>query len=153
MKKRKCLISRVLISLLIGATLASCASNELPAQDNPSVVGGYTSQITFNYVRDSGISYMNPKVRTIVYVAKQNPSAVTIIKFNSFNAKDFALNLQGILNKEGVKTEVIGYADKSKEAEVSAYIKFQPLDQVLKEQQRESEVNSMTNITGVLNAN
>lgn len=151
MKIKKILIT-ILCSTLIGVSLSSCASNELPAQENPSVVGGYTSQITFNYISDANsISYMNPKIRTIVLVAKQNPSAVAIIKFNSFNAKDFALNIQSVLNKEGVKTEVIGFANKQKEAEVSVYVKFKPLDQVLKAEQKESEINSMTNITGMLN--
>lgn len=153
MKKLNKILS-IGLMVLTGVSIISCASNELPAQNNPSVVGGYTSQITFNYVRDANdISYMNPKIRTIVYVAQQNPSAIAIIKFNSFNAKDFALNLQNVLNKKGVKTEVIGYADKSKEAEVSVYIKFKPLDQVLKQQQKESEINSMTNITGIINEN
>lgn len=145
-------LNTVLCSIFIGISVSSCATNELPAQENPSIVGGYTSQITFNYISDANsLSYMNPKIRTIVLVAKQNPSAVAIIRFNSINAKDFALNAQSVLNKEGIKTEVIGFANKQKEAEVSIYVKFKPLDQVLKAEQKESEVKSMTNITGMLN--
>lgn len=137
---------------IISGVVTSCASNELPAQQNPAVVGGYTRNVTFNYISDANyLSYMSPRVRTIVYVAQQNPSAVAVIRFNSINAKDFSKNLQNILEKEGVKTELIGYADKSKEAEVSVYVKFKPLDEVLTQQQRESEMSKMTNITAVVN--
>lgn len=145
-------IAKYLItSILTGVCLISCASNELPAQSDPSITGGYSAQLTFNYVTDSGISYLNPKVGTIVNVAKQNPSAIAIIRFNDIAAKDFSEQLQTILNKEGVKTNLIGYANRNKKNEVSVYLKFLPLDQVLKKQQRESEIKAMTNITGIIN--
>lgn len=171
-------LKKIMTFVLIGVSACmatSCASNELPAQNNPSVVGGYTSEITFNYIRDADISYLNPKIRTIKEVAMQNPSAVAVIKFNSIYAKPFAMKVKDILNKEGVSTDVIGYANKEKEAVVSVYIKFRPLDEVLKQQNQEkiqaeseflikntdnangttvfpaNDYGSMTNITGNIN--
>lgn len=149
--------------LAITGVISGCATKELPAQDNPAIVGGYTSQITFNYVSE-GVSYLNPKVRSIVYVSKQNPSAVAIIRFNDINAKDWSLNLEKTLNKEGVKTKVIGYANKEKRSEVSVYINFEPLDKVLDNQEKnklkddpntlllpDSQGESMVNITNIIN--
>ena len=149
--------------------LVGCATKELPKQDNPAIVGGYTQQINFNYVADANISNYDARVRSIVYVSKQNPSGVAVIRFNDINAKGFTKYLADILSKEGVKSEIIGYANKANAAQVSVYVKFIPMDKAVKTEvvnpipnnnlkknagetkSNNANNNEMTNITSIVN--
>lgn len=157
-------ITSFLLAGVIGASVISCSTcNQLVQQDDPSIVGGYTSQFAFDSVKDSGISDYNPRLKTVVVVSKQNPSSVALIRFYNIKSKDFAMEIQDVLNKDGVKTDIIGYADDSKKpTEVSVYLKFKPLDQALASQRKSesgvvtnnvSNHGDMENITSVLNSN
>lgn len=118
----------------IALFITGCAStvNELPKQENPAIIGGYTQQINFNYVADQNLSTYDARYQSILMVARQNPSAVAVIRFNDINAKKFSQNLGDMLAKDGIKSELIGYADKANQAKVGVYIRFKPLDKVLK---------------------
>lgn len=128
--KKKLIFSGLGLCLFI----SGCASTtkELPRQENPAIIGGYTQQINFNYVADQNLSTYDARYRSIVMVAKQNPSAIAVIRFNDINAKPFTKNLGDMLAKDGIKSELIGYADKANAAKVGVYIRFKPLDKVLK---------------------
>lgn len=154
-------ISFILLAGVLGANVISCSTcNQLTQQEDPSIIGGYTSQFTFDAIKDSGISDYNPRLKTVVVVSRQNPSSVAFIRFYNIKSKQFALEIQDVLNKDGVKTDIIGYADDSKKpSEVSVYLKFKPLDQALVSQNKSesgslvNHHNDMENITSVLNSN
>lgn len=128
-KKLKKILSTTLILALSCTTITSCATtNDLPDQKNPVVVGGYSTPITFDYLKDANISDTNNRIETIKNVASQNPSATIIVRYNSLSADKFSRRLLNIFQYSGYKTKLIGIADNARPRDVDVYIKFLPLD-------------------------
>lgn len=118
----------IIISMLV-PILSSCSSNNLPDQKNPVVIGGYSSVMEFDSVKDASIGSSNNRIKTVENVASQNPSSIIIVRFNSLRGEKFARWLYGTYKEDGFsRVKLVGIADNSQPTKVVSYIKFLPLD-------------------------
>ena len=134
---RKVFKSSILLSLLVVgslSTLTACStpSNQIPATENPALVGGYTRPINFNYLVDTDITKSDSRIKSIELVAGQNPSATIILKFSDKAGKIYTQKLVNIFKTDGFKNvTAIGYKSNVPYT-VSVYLNFSPLDKVVK---------------------
>lgn len=116
------------MGLIVINTLIGCAAqNQLPPENNPIIIGGYTAPLKFNWLQDNNISENDRRIKVLMAVAKQNQNN-QIVVFYGKSCTNLGKRINQIFSTQGFKTYPVKNTDPQKQDITYVYINFAPID-------------------------
>ena len=80
-------------------------------------------QLTLSAVYDEHINVSDPRIRSIIYVAKNNVDSVVIISYKNYDGKQISNNLASIFDKNNIQYSTIEELKQSQDKVIIKIIK------------------------------
>ena len=116
----------IALASVVSLGVISCSQDQLPRENNPAIIGGYTVPLKFNWLTDSGIDINNRKLKALMAVAQQNPNNQLVI-FYGKNCKNLSKQINQVLQTKNFQTAMILNTDPLRPDITYIYINFAPV--------------------------